>query len=113
MKVDSSSSSKKEGMLLAKLCHARPPWSFKKKNIPFSFSVFFSAERKDKGEGVLGWTRLRGQITPSSLIQLGLVCSQRETLPHVFKFESHPLSFLWVKAPDQDLVVDGVAREYD
>ncbi|KAK7375891.1 hypothetical protein VNO78_35206 [Psophocarpus tetragonolobus] len=49
--------------------------------------------RKDKGEGVLerGNPRLRGQITPSSLIQLGLVCSQRETLPHVFQFESHPV----------------------
>ncbi|YP_009532858.1 hypothetical protein (mitochondrion) [Glycine soja] len=92
MKVGGSSSLKKEGMILAKLCHAHPPWSLKK-NIPFCFSVFFSAERKDKGEGVLerGNPRLRGQITPSSLIQLGLVCSQRETLPHVFQFESHPV----------------------
>ena len=38
---------------------------------------------------------MRGQITPSSLIQLGLVCTQtqRETLPHVFQFESHPLLY--------------------
>ncbi len=66
-----------------------------KTNIPFRFSVFFSAERKDKGEGVLGWgnRRLRGQITPSSLIQLGLVCTQRKTLPHVFQFESHPVLY--------------------
>ncbi|WVZ26863.1 hypothetical protein V8G54_000203 (mitochondrion) [Vigna mungo] len=94
MKVGGSSSLKKEGMILAKLCHAHPPWSLKKK-IPLCFSVFFSAERKDKGEGVLerGNPRLRGQITPSSLIQLGLVCSQRETLPHVFQFESHPVFF--------------------
>lgn len=66
-----------------------------KTNIPFRFSVLFSAERKDKGEGVLGWgnRRLRGQITPSSLIQLGLVCTQRKTLPHVFQFESHPVLY--------------------
>ena len=85
-------------MILAKLCHARPHVRFKTKNIPFRFSVFFSAERKDKGEGVLGWgnPRLRGQITPSLLIQLGLVCTQRETNPHVFQFESR------VEAPDQD-----------
>lgn len=72
-----------------------------KTNIPFCFSVFFSAERKDKGEGVLGWgnPRLRGQITPSSLIQLGLVCTQRETLPHVFQFESHPVLYRSSKPP--------------
>ncbi|CAB4277237.1 unnamed protein product [Prunus armeniaca] len=83
-------------------------------NSSFCFSVFFSAERKDKGEGVLGWgnPRLRGQITPSSLIQLGLVCSQRETNPHVFKFESHlvlygsnpPTKTLsWMELPDDNM----------
>lgn len=42
---------------------------------------------------------MRGQITPSSLIQLGLVCTQRETLPHVFQFESHPVLYGSSKPP--------------
>lgn len=65
------------------------PWSFKKKA---SFRLLL-LERKDKGEGVIEWRnpRLRGQITPSSLIQLGL--QKRDPR---FQFESQPGSTMGI-----------------
>ena len=54
--------------------------------------------KKKARESSYGWgkPRERGKITPSSLIQLGLVFKQRETIPHVFQ------RYLWVEAHDQD-----------
>ncbi|KAF4349956.1 hypothetical protein G4B88_002378 (mitochondrion) [Cannabis sativa] len=68
---------------------------------PISPSVFPSSSLPKGKTKARGWgnPRLRGQITPSSLIQLGLVCTQRETLPHVFQFESHPVLYRSSKPP--------------